>query len=132
MPRRRRKFRTSTPTTEPPRVSALQTSSTRCARHPNAVFVGVGDAALAGLLALGIETERRAILDVGDFDVSSDAALLERLYMPGLRRAGDLSTAASLAGDRALIHNAGARFTLDGAQVRREKLTAKEIVALLK
>ncbi len=99
---------------------------------PEAVFVGVGDAALAGLLALGIETERRAILDVGDFDVSSDAAFLDRLYMPGLRRAGDLSTAASLAGDRAVIHNAGARFTLDGSQVRREKLTAKEIVAMLK
>ena len=99
---------------------------------PDAVFVGVGDAALAGLLALGVETERRAILEVGDFDVSSDAALVDRLYMPGLRRAGDLSTAAALAGDRAVIHNAGARFILDGSQVRREKLTAKEIVALLK
>jgi hypothetical protein len=99
---------------------------------PDAVFVGVGDAALAGLLALAIETDRRAILDVGDFDVSSDAVLLERLYMPGLRRAGDLSTAAALAGDRAVIHNAGATFTLDGSQVRREQLTAKEIVALLK
>jgi hypothetical protein len=99
---------------------------------PDAVFIGVGDAALAGLLALGVETERRAILEVGDFDTSSDAALLERLYMPGLRRAGDLSTAAALAGDRAVIHNAGATFILDGSQVRREKLTAKEIVALLK
>ena len=83
---------------------------------PDAVFVGVGDAALAGLLALGVETERRAILEVGDFDISSDAALLERLYMPGLRRAGDLSTAAALAGDRAVIHNAGARFILDGSR----------------
>ena len=99
---------------------------------PDAVFIGVGDAALAGLLALGVETDRRAILDVGDFDVSNDAALLERLYIPGLRRAGDLSTAAAFAGDRAVIHNAGARFNLDGSQVRREKLTAKETVALLK
>ena len=49
-----------------------------------------GDAALAGLLASAIETGRLAILDVGDFDTSSDAAFVERLYMPGLRRAGDL------------------------------------------
>ena len=40
---------------------------------------------------------------------------VERLYMPGLRRAGDLSTAASLVGDRAVIHNAGPSFMLNGA-----------------
>ncbi|MEX2016101.1 MAG: hypothetical protein WD873_05635 [Candidatus Hydrogenedentales bacterium] len=99
---------------------------------PDAVLVGAGDAALAGLFALAIETERRAILDVGDFNVASDAEFVERLYIPGLRRAGDLSTAGALAGDRAVIHNAGPRFNLDGSSVRREKLTPKEIVALLK
>ena len=40
---------------------------------------------------------------------------VDRLYMPGLRRAGDLSTAASLVDDRAVIHNAGPSFVLDGA-----------------
>ncbi len=99
---------------------------------PDAVLVSVGDAALAGMLALTVETGRRAVLDVGDFDTSSDAAFLERLYMPGLRRAGDLSTAAALMGDRTVIHNAGARFTPDGVTVNREKLTPKEIVALLR
>jgi hypothetical protein len=99
---------------------------------PDAMLIASGDAALAGLLALAIETERRAVLDVGDFDPASDAEFVQRLYMPGLRRAGDLSTAAALAGDRAVIHNAGPRFTLDGAPARREKLTPKEIVALLK
>jgi dienelactone hydrolase len=99
---------------------------------PDAVLVGAGDPALAGLLALAIETDRRAVLDVGDFDTASDTAFVERLYMPGLRRAGDLSTVAALAGDRAVIHNAGPRFNLDGSPVRREKLTPKEIVALLK
>ena len=99
---------------------------------PDAVLVGAGDAALAGLLALTVEPDRRAVLDVGEFDTTRDAAFLERLYMPGLRRAGDLSTAASLAGDRAVIHNAGPSFTLNGSPARRERLTAKEIVALLK
>lgn len=104
-------------------VAALRAS-------PDAVFVGAGDAALAGLLALAGEGGRRAVLDVGDFDTTSDAAFVARLYIPGLRRAGDLSTAAALTGDRVAIHNAGGRFTLDGA--RREKLTPREIVALLK
>ena len=99
---------------------------------PDAVLVAAGDAALAGLLALAIQTERRGVLDVGDFDVSSDAEFVARLYMPGLRRAGDLATAAALTGERAVIHNAGPRFTIDGSPLRREKLTAKEILALLK
>ena len=99
---------------------------------PEAVLVASGDNALAGLLASAVEPGRRMVLDVGDFDATSDAAFVERLYVPGLRRAGDLSTALALAGDRIAIHNAGAAFTLSGAGVRREKLTPREIVALLK
>ena len=94
---------------------------------PDAVFVGSGDAALAGLLAPTIESGRRGLLDIGEFDTSNDAAFVERLYMPGLRRAGDSSTAASLVEDRAVIHNAGPRFALDGVPVRRERMSAKEI-----
>jgi hypothetical protein len=99
---------------------------------PDATLVLTGDAALAGLLASSLETGRLAILDVGDFDTSSDAAFVERLYVPGLRRAGDLTTAANAAGDRVLIHNAGERFTLSGAKVRRERLKPREIVAMLR
>ena len=66
--------------------------------NPDAALVVTGDAALAGLLASAVEPGRVAILDVGDFDATSDAAFVERLYMPGLRRAGDLMTAANLAG----------------------------------
>jgi hypothetical protein len=99
---------------------------------PDGILVAAGDAGLAGLLALVIETGRRAILDVGDFDSSSDAEFVKRLYMPGLRRAGDLTTAATLARERAVIHNAGPRFIVEGSYLRREKLTPKEIIALLK
>lgn len=97
---------------------------------PGAALVASGDPALAGLLALAIEPGRRAVLDVDTFDATSDAAFVERLYMPGLRRAGDLSTAAALAGDRVVIHNAGEQFTVSGA--RKEKLSAREIAALLR
>jgi dienelactone hydrolase len=99
---------------------------------PGAVLVASGDNALAALLASAVEPGRKMVLDVGDFDTTSDAAFVERLYIPGLRRAGDLSTALALAGDRIAIHNAGSAFTLSGASVRREKLTPREIVDLLK
>lgn len=99
---------------------------------PEAALVASGDAALAGLLASAIEPGRIAILDVGAFDNNSDTAFVERLYVPGLRRAGDVSTAAALAGDRVVIHNAGGQFALSGSAVRHEKLSGREIVALLR
>lgn len=99
---------------------------------PGAALVAAGDAALAGLFAAAVEPGRRVILDVGAFDTGSDTAFVERLYIPGVRRAGDLSTAAALAGDRLVIHNAGERFQLAGATPRRSQLTAREIVALLR
>ena len=100
--------------------------------HPDAAVVAAGDGALAALLASAVEPEHRFVLDVGDFDTSSDAAFVERLYMPGLRRAGDLTTAAALAGARLTIHNAGANFQLEGVSARREKLAPREVIAALK
>jgi hypothetical protein len=106
-------------------VAAMHTS-------PGAALITAGDAALAGILAAAVVPGRQAILDVGDFDTASDTAFVERLYIPGLRRAGDLSTAAGMAGDRLLIHNAGSRFVLGGVDVKREKLNPRELVARLR
>ena len=99
---------------------------------PDASLLASGDAALAGLFALAVEPGRRAVLDIGDFDVVNDAAFVERLYIPGLRKAGDFATATALAGNRVVIHNTGDRFTGAGATVRREKLTDRDIVRLLR
>lgn len=99
---------------------------------PEAALVASGDAALAGLLASAVEPGRPAVLDVDAFDTASDAAFVDRLYAPGLRRAGDLSTAAAVAGDRVVIHNAGAGFTLGGHPVRRGKLSDRELIAWLR
>jgi dienelactone hydrolase len=85
---------------------------------PTAALVASGDAALAGLLAAAIVPGRTAILDVGTFDTSSDADFLQRLYIPGVRRAGDLTTAAALAGN--------------GVTVQRTKIDASEIVKRLR
>lgn len=101
---------------------------------PTAALVASGDAALAGLLAAAIVPGRAAILDVGTFDTSSDGDFLQRLYIPGLRRAGDLSTAAAMAGNRVVVHNAGERFALNGSAVtvQRVKMGAPDIVKRLK
>jgi dienelactone hydrolase len=99
--------------------------------HPGAALIADGDAALAGLLAAAVAPARVAILDVGPFDTSSDADYLDHLYMPGLRRAGGLQTAASVVGAAAVIHNAGERFALGGVRVQHERLGPAQIMAAL-
>ena len=98
--------------------------------NPSAALVASGDAALAGLLASAIVTPSLAILDVGDFDTSSDQAYVDRLYVPGLRRAGDLATAAEVAGPAIVLHAAGERFALP--DVSRERLDGDAIVKRLR
>jgi dienelactone hydrolase len=100
--------------------------------HPGAALVASGDEALAGLLAAAITPVHAAVLDVGDFDTSSDTDYRDHLYVPGIRRAGGLQTAVALAGTSVLIHHAGGRFALGGARVRHERLTADEIVAAIR
>jgi hypothetical protein len=92
-------------------------------RSPASVVVADGDAALAARLAAAIVPVRRAILDVGGFDASSDAAFLDRLYIPGIRRAGDFQTAARMTRGELILHGAG-------PEANRPRLTTTEIVAL--
>lgn len=106
-------------------VAALRAS-------PGASLVASGDAALAGMLASAVTSPRIAVLDVGTFDTSGDKDYLERLYMPGLRRAGALETAAQTAGRIMVVHNAGAKFVLPGARVQATRLGPDEIIAALR
>jgi hypothetical protein len=99
--------------------------------EPGAVLVAAGDAALAGALASAIEPPRLAVLDVEGFDTGRDEGFLEHLYLPGLRRAGDLQTASEIAQGRIVIHNAGEPFAASGARVQRTRLTSAEIVSLV-
>jgi hypothetical protein len=100
--------------------------------NPDATLIARGDAALAAILALAVAPVDRAILDVEQFDNTSDAAFIERLYIPSIRRAGDLQTAVSMTSGTVVIHNAGNRFRLDGVRVEPRPLTADEILHLLK
>jgi hypothetical protein len=100
--------------------------------NPGAAIVADGDAALAALLAMAVVSVPVAVLDVGRFDTSSDESYLDRLYIPGLRRAGDLQTAASLARGKVVLHNAGDRFAVSGPDTRPVQLTPAEIATALR
>jgi hypothetical protein len=99
--------------------------------EPGALLVAAGDEALAGILASAIEPPRLAILDVKGFDTSRDGDFLERLYIPGLRRAGDVQTASEMTPNRLVIHNAGPQFAAPGARVQHTALSPAEVLALV-
>jgi len=99
---------------------------------PHAILVADGDAGAAAVLALALAPVDRAVVDVGQFDTSSDAAYVERLYIPGLQRAGGLQTAVSMAKGSILIHNASPSFEVRGPTILPQRLGAAEIVQLLK
>jgi len=99
---------------------------------PGAMLVADGEAALPGLLAAAVAAVPVAVLDVDGFDPASDAAYLERLYVPGLRRAGGLRTAAAMARGKVVVHNAGQGVPIEGVSAHARKLSAAEVVRLLK
>ena len=99
--------------------------------QPEASLVASGDDALAALLAAAVVPPARAALDVGGLELSDDA-FVDRFYVPGLRRAGDFSTALAVAGDTVLVHNAGDKFTLFAGKVERARLTPREIAARIR
>ena len=101
-------------------------------RNPGAVLVAGAEAGLEAMLAAAVVPVRLAVVDAGAFDLSSDSQFVDRLYIPGLRRAGDLRTAAAASGNRLVVHNAGATFTVDAARVLTARLTAPEIVKLVR
>ncbi|HXW05147.1 MAG TPA: hypothetical protein VD833_07945 [Vicinamibacterales bacterium] len=100
--------------------------------NPGAPLVADGTAALAALLAAAVAHPPLAVLDLGRFDRSNDDAFLEHLEIPGLRRAGDLQTAASMTRGRLVLHNAGDRSGLKGPEIHSEPLGPNQIAGILR
>ena len=100
--------------------------------QPGAVVIADGDAALASILAAAIVPIRLAIVDVNGFDSANDQAFVDHLYIPGLRRAGDLATAATMARGEIVVHNAGPAFSVTALHPQAAKLSATDIVALVR
>lgn len=79
--------------------------------------VATGRAGLWALLARAIAPRvGRAAIDVDQFDNTKDEAFIEYVPIPGLRRAGDFTTAI-LTGPESplLLHNTGGRFATEQA-----------------
>jgi hypothetical protein len=54
------------------------------------------------------------VIDAAQFDSSSDEAFIKSMAIPGIRRAGDFTTAVTLAPlTPLLIHNAGNKFNTE-------------------
>jgi hypothetical protein len=77
--------------------------------------VAQGRAGLLALLARGLAPAiDRMVIDAAQFDSSSDEAFIKSMAIPGIRRAGDFTTAVTLASfTPLLIHNAGNKFNAE-------------------
>ena len=74
-------------------------------------LIGIGEAGLWSLLAAGFADVKKVVVDAAQYDVDSDAAFLETLPIPSIRRVGDFRTAGTLIAPRPLIiHNTGDAF----------------------
>ena len=99
------------------RVQDVLTAIAFLRRHTGAEtinVVGTGRAGLWVLLAAALDPgELNAAADLDRFDASGDAAYVTGLFIPGLRRAGDVRAAAPLLSrGRLLLHNAHPGFPL--------------------
>ncbi len=81
-------------------------------------MVGIGTAGLWVLLAGAVtEGDGKVIVDASQFDASSDDEFVKRLFVPCLRRVGDLRTALALIAPRPLlVHNAHPNFPRNWAE----------------
>jgi hypothetical protein len=69
----------------------------------------------------------RTIVDVDGFNPSSDAAYLERLYIPGLRRAGDFRTAGRMFRGEVIVHDGRDGFITQRAKISATELTPRQV-----
>ncbi len=74
--------------------------------------IATGQAGLWALLARAIAPSiDRMVVDVTEFDSTSDEAFVKYMPIPGIRRAGDFATAATIAPlTPLLLHNTGNKF----------------------
>ncbi|MCC6446990.1 MAG: acetylxylan esterase [Armatimonadetes bacterium] len=81
-------------------------------RTGRAHLAGLGEAGLWCLLARSLASGTGVtVADTAAFDNNSDDAFLQKLFIPGLRRAGDFDTAGALLAPAPLIlHNTGGVF----------------------
>lgn len=105
-------------------------------------IVGIGMAGLWVLMAAAVvEVDGKIIVDANQFDANDDNEFVKKLFIPCLRRIGDLKTALALVAPRPLlVHNAHPNFPRIWAEsayaaanatqrllLSKEPMTAKQI-----
>ncbi len=100
--------------------------------QPKIRLVGMGRAGLWTLLAAALdEGDIVVVADLDQFDAMNDEAYESGLFIPGLRRAGDLrATAALLSRGRLLLHNANKTLPEDWYRAAFEAAASSENVAI--
>jgi dienelactone hydrolase len=100
--------------------------------NPGAMLIADATFGPDALLALAVAPASRAIIDIAEFDNGSDAAFVERLYIPGIRSAGDFQTAVAMTHGTIVVHNTGDKFRIEGVRLEPKKLSPNEIATLLR
>jgi hypothetical protein len=121
-----RHFDTSNRTAASQRVSDIVEA---IRKSPSATLIAAGDAALPAMLAAAVVPIARVVVDVDGFNTSNDLEFLERLYIPGLRRAGDLQTASSMFRGEVIAHDTREGFLVQRVRMTPNQLTPQQIVA---
>lgn len=106
-------FTTYNRTDDAERIQDIVTATVYLQRQFNRIhLVGLGNAGLWVLMAAAVmENDGRIVVDAGQFDTSDDEEFVRRLFIPCLRRIGDLRTALSLIAPRPLlVHNVHPNF----------------------
>jgi hypothetical protein len=81
------------------------------------------------MLAAAVVPIARVVVDVDGFNTSNDLEFLERLYIPGLRRAGDLQTASTMFRGQVIAHDTREGFLVQRVRMTPIQLTPQQIVA---
>ena len=102
-------------------------------RHDDIDLIGAGEAGLWTIFAAPfVRSEGKVVVDAAGFDTGSDQVLIDQMFIPGLRRAGDFRTAqAVLAPQPLMIHNTQDHFRTEWAVQAYRSARAEEDLVIL-
>jgi len=134
-PNAERYFSTFNRTDDANRIQDVLTALTYLRTRANSQqvnLVGMGMGGVWSLFARALaDGEVRLLADMDQFDVSSDAEFEKRLFIPGLRRAGDFLAAGVLqSSGKTLLYNLAPSFRSDWYQASAEAAGTAELLDL--
>ncbi|MFN3420934.1 MAG: acetylxylan esterase [Armatimonadota bacterium] len=126
-------FATYNRTDDAERVQDILTATAYLRQQFNRIhLVGIGTAGLWVSLAAPVtEVDSKVVMDAAQFDANDDDEFVKRLFIPCLRRIGDLRTTIALIAPRPLlIHNAHPNFPRNWAESAYKAANASHKLSL--